>query len=77
MQQTGRRKCAAGTRCAARPTPRGGLFDIVKKDGVPTVLGRRRLTCDNGGGGGSVRFRYVRPIPNNSYFPTDIILLPD
>ena len=43
-QQPGRRKCAAGTRCAARRRPRSGLFDIVKKDAAPTVLGRRRVT---------------------------------
>src|SRR3954451_5006426 len=32
MRQPGRRTCAAGTRCAARRMPRGGLFDIVKHD---------------------------------------------
>ena len=30
--QPGRRKCAAGTRCAARRRPRSGLFDIVKRE---------------------------------------------
>jgi hypothetical protein len=43
-RRPGREKCAAGTRCAARRRPRSGLFDIVKKDAAPTVLGRRRVT---------------------------------
>ena len=42
-RQPGRRKCAAGTRCAVRQTPRGGLFDIVKNDDGRRAVSRPGL----------------------------------
>jgi len=40
-RQPGRRKCAAGTRCAVRQ--RGGLFDIVKNDDGRRAVSRPGL----------------------------------
>ena len=50
-RQPGHRKCAAGTRRAARSGPCSGLFDIVKQDGGGDRA--RPAMRDNGGGGGS------------------------
>jgi hypothetical protein len=48
-------RCGNETGCVDRS--RGGLFDIVKKDGAATALGRRRAMCDNGSGAGKAYAR--------------------